>query len=70
VTLKAGRSRQSFESVVFEEITYVINYGFVPLDNVLSALHGRYPDLHVILIGRDAPAGLISIADMIAEMRQ
>jgi ATP:corrinoid adenosyltransferase len=26
--------------------------------------------IHVILTGRDAPAGLISIADMIAEMRQ
>lgn len=61
-------SDDSYDLVVFDEITYVINYGFVPLDDVLSALEARRPDLHVILTGRDAPAELSMIADVVTEM--
>jgi ATP:corrinoid adenosyltransferase len=60
---------ESYDLVVFDEITYVINYGFVPLDEVLSALQARRPDLHVILTGRDAPAELSAIADVVTEMQ-
>ncbi len=59
----------SYDLVVFDEFTYVINYGFVPLDEVLSALQARRPDLHVILTGRDAPVELITIADIVTEMQ-
>jgi cob(I)alamin adenosyltransferase len=60
---------ESYDLVVFDEITYVINYGFVPLDEVLSALQARRPDLHVILTGRNAPAELSAIADVVTEMQ-
>lgn len=60
---------ESYDLVVFDEITYVINYGFVPLDEVLSALQDRRADLHVILTGRDAPAKLSAIADVVTEMQ-
>lgn len=60
---------ESYDLVVFDEITYVINYGFVPLDEVLSTLQARRPDLHVILTGRDAPTELIAIADVVTEMQ-
>ena len=51
------------------KITYVINYGLVPLDEVLSALQARRADLHVIFTRRDAPAKLSAIADVVAEMQ-
>ena len=60
---------ESYDLVVFDEITYVINYHFIPLDEVLSALQARRPDLHVILTGRDAPAELSAIADVVTEMQ-
>src|ERR1700719_39441 len=60
---------ESYDLVVFDEITYVINYGFIPLDEVLSALQARRADLHVILTGRDAPAELSAIADVVTEMQ-
>ena len=60
---------ESYDLVVFDEITYVINYGFIPLDEVLSALQARRPELHVILTGRDAPAELSAIADVVTEMQ-
>jgi cob(I)alamin adenosyltransferase len=60
---------ENYDLVVFDEITYVINYGFVPLDQVLSALQARRADLHVILTGRDAHAELIAIADVVTQMQ-
>jgi cob(I)alamin adenosyltransferase len=60
---------ESYDLVVFDEITYVIKYGFVPLDEVLSALQARRADLHVILTGRDAAAELSAIADVVTEMQ-
>jgi cob(I)alamin adenosyltransferase len=59
---------ESYDLAVFDEITYVINYGFVPLDEVLSGLQARRADLHVILTGHDAPAELSAMADVVTEM--
>lgn len=59
----------NYDLVVFDEITYVINYGFIPLDEVLSGLKDRRPDLHVILTGRAAPPELRAIADIVTEMQ-
>jgi cob(I)alamin adenosyltransferase len=66
---KAWLLDESYDLVVFDEITHVINYGFIPLDEVLSALQARRADLHVILTGRDAPAELSAIADVVTEMQ-
>jgi cob(I)alamin adenosyltransferase len=66
---RAWLSDESYDLVVFDEITYVINYGFVPLEEVVSALQARRADLHVILTGRDAPAELIAIADVVTQMQ-
>jgi cob(I)alamin adenosyltransferase len=65
---KAWLLDESYDLVVFDEITYVINYGFIPLDEVLSALQARRADLHGILTGRDAPAELSAIADVVTEI--
>ena len=59
-----------FDLLVFDEITYPINYGWLELAEVLAALRNRPPDLHVILTGRDAPQGLIDFADLVTEMRE
>lgn len=58
-----------FDVVVLDEITYVINYGFVSVDDVVGALQSRREGLHVILTGRAAPAELAAIADLVTEMR-
>ncbi len=68
-TASAWLQEDSYDLVILDEITYVINYGFVPLDEVLSALQARRADLHVILTGRDAPAELSAIADVVTEMQ-
>lgn len=58
----------AFDLVIFDEITYVVNYGFVPVDEVISALQNRRTELHVILTGRAAPPELSAVADLVTEM--
>jgi cob(I)alamin adenosyltransferase len=55
--------------VVLDELTYVINYGFVPLAEVLAALAARPPQVHVVVTGRNAAPELVAAADLVTEMR-
>ncbi len=55
--------------IVLDEITYPINWGWIPVADVVDAIAGRPADVSVIATGRDAPAELIAIADTVTEMR-
>ncbi len=68
-TARQWLSGNDFELVVLDEITYVVNYGFVPVEEVVAALKSRREGLHVILTGRAAPPELLALADLVTEMR-
>jgi cob(I)alamin adenosyltransferase len=55
--------------VVLDELTYVLNYGFVPVAEVIEALRARPAHVHVVVTGRNAPEALLAIADLITDMR-
>ncbi len=55
--------------VVLDELTYVLNYGFVTVDEVLTTLAARPPHVHVIITGRNAPEALVAAADLVTEMQ-
>ncbi len=59
-----------YDIVVMDEITYPLNYGWLPLAEVLTVLQQRDPMLHIVITGRDAPQELIDYADMVTEMRE
>lgn len=54
--------------VVLDELTYVINYGFVPLQEILDTLKSRPAHVHLIVTGRKAPEALLTLADLVTEM--
>ncbi len=54
--------------VILDELTYVINYGFVPLDEILNALTSRPAHVHVVVTGRKAPEELLAKCDLVSEM--
>lgn len=56
--------------VVLDELTYVVNYGFVPLDDILAVLRARPSHVHVAITGRNAPPALVDAADLVTEMRK
>jgi cob(I)alamin adenosyltransferase len=55
--------------VVLDELTYVLNYGFVPIADVLEALRARPAHVHVVITGRSAPEPLLALADLVTDMR-
>jgi cob(I)alamin adenosyltransferase len=56
--------------LVLDEITYPINWGWIPIGEVVAAIAERPANLNVILTGRDAPPELIELADTVTEMRK
>jgi cob(I)alamin adenosyltransferase len=55
--------------VVLDELTYVINYDFVALEEILAALRTRPEHVHVVITGRNAPDLLVQMADLVTEMK-
>lgn len=54
--------------VILDEITYAINYGFIPLERVIQTLRDRPEQTHVVVTGRDAPDAVVELADLVSEM--
>lgn len=59
----------SMDLVVFDELTYPINYGWLDLASILEDLKKRPPMQHVIITGRNAPDALCEAADTVTEFR-
>jgi cob(I)alamin adenosyltransferase len=55
--------------VILDEMTYLVNWQWLDLDEVLATLRDRPAHVSVIVTGRDAPAELIELADTVTEMR-
>jgi cob(I)alamin adenosyltransferase len=58
-----------YQLVVLDEITYPINWGWIPVAEVVSVVSSRPATVNVIATGRDAPPELVDIADTVTEMR-
>jgi cob(I)alamin adenosyltransferase len=59
-----------YDMLILDEITYSINYGWVPVTDVVEALATRHPRTNVVLTGRDAPSEIVDVADTVTEMRK
>jgi cob(I)alamin adenosyltransferase len=58
----------SIDVVILDELTYMLTYGYLDKEAVLSALENRPPNQHVIVTGRNAAKELIEIADTVTEL--
>ena len=54
--------------VILDELTYVIHYHFVPLEEVIEVIRARPSHVHVVVTGRKASPELIAEADLVTEM--
>ncbi len=55
--------------VVLDELSLVLKYGYLHLEEVLRDLNARPPMQHVIVTGRSAKPELVAAADTVTEMR-
>ena len=58
-----------YDLLVLDELTYVVNYGWVPAQEVADSVASRSPRTHVVMTGRNAPEELVAIADTVTEMQ-
>ncbi|WP_124948470.1 cob(I)yrinic acid a,c-diamide adenosyltransferase [Sulfuriferula thiophila] len=56
----------SFDLLVFDELTYLLSYGYLDNDLVLDAIASRPAMQHVIVTGRGAMDALIELADTVS----
>ena len=56
--------------LILDEINYAIHYGMLPAEEVAEVLARRPENVHVILTGRNAPAALVEMADLVTEMKE
>ena len=54
--------------VIFDELTYLSSFGWLPISDVVAAISARPSHVNVVVTGRDAARELIDIADTVTEM--
>lgn len=59
----------SFDILVFDEMSYMFQYDYLPLEPVIAALQARPRHQHVIITGRTMHRDLQAIADTISEIQ-
>jgi cob(I)alamin adenosyltransferase len=59
----------SLNVVLLDELTYMINYGYIERQDVIDALTHRPPMQTVIITGRGAHRDLIELADTVSEVK-
>lgn len=62
-------SDASLDVVLLDELTYMVTYGYIDVDEVLEAISNRPPMQSVIITGRAAHRKLIELADTVSEVR-
>lgn len=62
-------SDASLHLVVLDELTYLLNYGYLDTQQVCADLIARPAMQHVVITGRAAPECLLEIADTVSEIQ-
>lgn len=58
----------AYDLVVLDELTYLLNYGYLDAASVLPDISQRPPTQHVVVTGRAASAALCKLADTVSEI--
>jgi cob(I)alamin adenosyltransferase len=56
--------------VVLDEINCAVDFGLLPLLEILDLLHRKPDGMEIVLTGRGAPEEIVAIADLVTEMRE
>lgn len=57
-----------YDLVILDEATYVVKFGWVPVERVVEVLAARPTRTNVVVTGRHAPPEVVELADTVTEM--
>jgi len=66
---KAFLQNPAIDLVVIDELTYMINYGYLDESGILEIINNRPENQHVVITGRAASRALIDISDTVSEIQ-
>ena len=66
--IKRRLAEQTHQLYILDEFTYVLKWGWVDVEDVVSTLKDRPGYQHVVITGRDPHPRLLEIADLATEM--
>jgi len=59
----------SIDIILLDELTYMVTYGYIELEDVLTALKNRPAMQHVVITGRACHRQIIELADTVSEVQ-
>ncbi len=59
-----------YDMVVADELNVAVDYGLVPLEEVLELMRARPPELELVITGRYARPEVVTLADLVSEVRE
>jgi len=62
-------SDETLDIVLLDEMTYMVKYGYIELDDIIEALNNRPKMQHVLITGRACHRRLIELADTVSEVQ-
>jgi len=57
-----------YDMVVADELNVAVDYGLVPLEEVLELMRTRPPELELVITGRYARPEVVALADLVSEV--
>src|SRR5262249_61674723 len=58
----------SYRLILLDELSIVLRYDYLPIDEVVAALLAKPRNLHIVVTGRNARPELVEAADLVTEM--
>ncbi len=66
---KALLKDKNVDVLLLDELTYMLAYKYIDLDEVINALNNRPVNQHVIITGRACHRAIIDLADTVSEVK-
>ena len=66
--IKRRLAAETHDLLILDEFTYPMKWGWVDVDDVVTALVERPGRQHVVITGRNADPRLVDVADLVTEM--
>jgi len=62
-------SNPEIDMVLLDEMTYMVKYGYIELDEIIETLNNRPKMQHVLITGRACHRRLLELADTVSEVQ-
>ena len=67
---KALVTSGDYDLVVLDELNCAVDFDLVPLNEVTEMIRSRPAHTELVITGRNAPAEIVALADLVTEMRE